>query len=74
MHPPQRLAADEPLQAFDPEGELAEGEGPLVAQAAAPQAGEVPLGGVVGAVDDPQVLSAPGTSRRAGQAPAYPGG
>ena len=32
VDPPQRLAADEPLQPLDPQGELAEGQRPLAAQ------------------------------------------
>src|SRR5947208_4731713 len=59
VDPAQRLPAGEPLQALDAEGELAQGEGALVAQAPVPKSGQVPVGGVVRAVDEPQVLPPP---------------
>ena len=72
MDPPERLPADEALQALDAQGELPEGQGPLVPQAPAPQPGNVLLGGVVRAVDDPQVLSAPALHGGLGKAPPPP--
>src|SRR2546423_12096802 len=41
VDPVQGLAGDEPLEGFDAEGELPEGERPLVAEAAGPQPSEV---------------------------------
>ena len=61
VHPVQRLARDEALERLDAEGELAEGERALVAEAAFAEADEVRLGGVFGAVDDAEVLAGPGT-------------
>ena len=55
----QRLAADEPLQALDSKGELAERQGALAGQAARTEPLQVFGGGVVRAVDDPQVLPPP---------------
>ena len=43
MYPPQWFSTNEPFQPLEPEGELAEGEGSLVTQATAPQAGQVPI-------------------------------
>ena len=51
--------ADEPLQAFDAQGELAQGERPLCAPGRGSATGAGSRSGVVRAVDDPQVLAAP---------------
>src|SRR4051812_25562488 len=71
VHPAQRLAADEALERLDAERELASGEGALRAQGAAAQPVEVRGLGVLGAVDDPEVLAAADLQRRLGEpAPA----
>ena len=57
MHTPQGLAVDEPLQGFDPQGELLDRQYPLDPQAAMAKAVQVLRLGVFGAVDDPQVLA-----------------
>lgn len=56
MDSPQRFPSDESLQALNSEGELAKGKRPFVAQTAMPQAREIFIGGVVRAIDDPQIL------------------
>ena len=70
VDPPQRLPPHEPLQPLDPQGELAQGQRPLPPQAPGPEPGEVRLGRVVRAVDDPQVLPPPALHGRLGQPPA----
>ena len=52
----QGLALNESFQAFDAEGEFAEGEGAFVAEAALAEAGQILGGVVVGAVDDAEVF------------------
>src|SRR5687768_4868749 len=58
VHAVERLLRDESFEGLDAEGELSERERPLVAQPARAEAGEVGLGGVLRAVDDPEVLPA----------------
>ena len=50
------FVANEAFQAFDAEGKFSEGEGPLGSETSASQTGEILFGGVVGAVDDTQIL------------------
>ncbi len=50
------FVADEAFQALDTEGEFTEGEGALGSETSVSQPGEMPFGGVVGAVDDSQVF------------------
>src|ERR1035437_9153214 len=54
----QRLVADESLQTFDPQGELASSEAALAGEVSRAQALEVLGQGVFRAVDDPQILGA----------------
>lgn len=54
----KRFVADEAFQAFEAEGEFSEGEGSLGSETSTSQPGEILFGGVVGAVDDTEVLSA----------------
>src|SRR6266545_8098878 len=56
VHPPQRLAVHEPGQRLDPQPVLAQGESALLAEMALPE--YVERVGVVGPVDDAQVLPA----------------
>ena len=58
MHPPQRLAVDQPLQRLQAERVLAQRQRALAAQVPLAQPGKVARQRVVGAVDDPQVLPA----------------
>src|SRR5881628_1156726 len=51
---PQWFAADESLQRLDAQRKLAQGEGALGSHAAAAEPGQVRLGGVLRAIDDPQ--------------------
>jgi hypothetical protein len=73
MHPPQRFSADKSLQTLNAEGKLPKSEGSLVPQAPTAQPGQVFLDGVIGAIDDPQVLLASALDRRLGKATG-PGG
>jgi hypothetical protein len=68
VDPPQWFAADEPLEGLDAEGELADGERSLAAEAAIAEALEVLGGAVLGAVDDAQVLAAAALEGRLDQA------
>jgi hypothetical protein len=58
VHPTHRLAADESLEPFDPEGELPKRERPLGRQAALTQTIEVFRQRVFRTVDDPQIFPA----------------
>src|SRR5581483_2402114 len=58
MHAAQRLPFDKPLQGFDAERELAQGERTLGAQATRPQPLKILRGCVLRSVDDPKVLFA----------------
>src|SRR5215467_9992354 len=58
VHPPQRLAAGDPVEGFQAEGVLAQGQRALVCQSALAQPGQVRRLGVVRPVDDAQVLTA----------------
>ncbi len=51
-------AEDETLEGFDAEGELAQGQGALVAKAALAETSEVVFGCVLGSVDDAEMLPA----------------
>src|SRR5690348_17923777 len=58
MYTPERLAAHEALQRLDAQGELTDGEAALGVQPTLAQAIQIRRLGVVGAVDDAQVLAA----------------
>lgn len=62
---------DESLEGFDAEGELAPGEGAFVPEGAAAEPAEGGFGGILGAVDDPQVLPASAPDPRLGE--PFPG-
>src|SRR5262249_32987220 len=55
---PEGFAVGEAVEGFQAEGVLAQGEGAFVAEGAFPEPGQVGRFGVVGAVDDPQVVVA----------------
>src|SRR5580693_9597483 len=59
MDAPQRLTANETLQPFDAERELAQGQRSFPSQSPRPKTDEVRLGRVIRAVDDPQVFAPP---------------
>src|SRR5689334_6846141 len=64
MNPPQWLAGDEALQCLVTEGEFAQGQVALAAQAALAEPGEV-LGGVIfRAIDDAEIFAAAHLERR----------
>src|SRR5690606_6321830 len=58
VDPPQRFVPYPPLECFEAERVLTEGQGPFAAEIAIAQPAEVARLGVVGTVDDPQVLPA----------------
>src|ERR1700733_8114971 len=70
---PERLAAGDPVERLEPERVLALRHRALVAESALPQPVEVSGLGVVGSVDDAQVLPAADLEPRLHQAPAPPG-
>src|SRR5579884_859832 len=73
VDPVERLAGHEPFEGLDAQGELPQGQGAFVAQPAAAEPAEVPFGGVLGAVDDPQVFAAPTLDPGLDKAPLPPG-
>src|SRR5215468_2306802 len=68
VYPEQRLAAGEPLQRLGAERELAGRQRPLAGQVAIPEPVEVGRDGVLGTVDDPQVLGPAALHPRLGDA------
>src|SRR5215469_12040426 len=58
VHPPQRLAAGDPVEGFQAESVLTQRQRALVCQSALAQPGQVRRLGVVRPVDDAQVLTA----------------
>lgn len=58
MHAVQRFVRHEPLECFDPEGELSRCERPFVPETSLAKSFEVLCGRVFGAVDDAEVLRA----------------
>src|SRR5580698_10993567 len=58
VYAPERLAAGQPVDGFQPEGVLAQCQRALVAEAASTQSAEIVRLGVVRPVDDPEVLAA----------------
>src|SRR5262249_41738160 len=70
---PQRLAADEPLERLDPQGEFAERERSLLGQSAIAEPREVLFGRVIGSVNDAELLAAAALDRRLHQTAAAAG-
>src|SRR5688572_16876648 len=57
VNAPERFSLDEPLEAFDPQRELPQGQRSLTRQTPLPQSLEVLGQGVLRPVNDPQILA-----------------
>src|SRR5262245_10520263 len=64
VHAAQRLAPHEPLQAFDPECELAQGQGTLRGDPSLPKPFEILRCQILRTVDDSEVLETTALRRR----------
>ena len=59
VHPVEGLSGHEPFQRFDAQSKFTNGQRPLVTEPSRAESGQIAFSGVLGPVDDAEVLPAP---------------